>query len=353
MGAARSFFVGMEPLSIMNKDRLISGLIDSFCRPFVFVDCGARGGFQNILFREARGAQYIGLEPDVVECERLKINAPKNHRFFPVAAGKRNETRTLYVTVNPSCSSLLEPDYGFWKRFLDCRESIEIQAKQPIETVALDKFLPESGIDYVDFVKLDTQGTELDILQGSKNFLSESILGVITEVEFSPMYKNQALFSDVDSFLRQFGFMLFDLSRHRYRRSGYPRDSETRGQLLAGDAFYLKDYRHISSSEKTQLMKLVTIASFYGFYDYALEIIIFLLNETRDQLTLTEKETLGRIRRQYSSEPLYHHRIITMFLRLVNHPPLQKALRHTVQFLKKITESYDGLQKKRHYEWRD
>ncbi len=337
----------------MKVKRLISELIDSLDRPLVFVDCGARGGIQNILSRAVPGAIVIGFEPDKAECERLRRAAPENHRYFPVAAGKRKEIRTLYLTANPSCSSLLKPDFELWNRLLDCEAFIEIQAEQAVETVTLDGFLPESGIKDVDLLKLDTQGTELDILQGAEFFLSSTILGVITEVEFSPMYQDQAVFSDVDSYLRQFGFMLFDLSRHRYRRTSYPRESETRGQLLAGDAYYLKDYRCINRNVKEQLMRLIAVASYYGFHDYALEIIIFLLEDKSVQLEVFEKVALEQICHRFLTEPLYRNGFITKMLRLVNHPPLRKILRHAVIFLKKITSSYDGLQSKSRYEWRD
>ena len=75
------------------------------------------------------------------------------------------------------------------------------------------------------------------------------MLGLKVEVEFSPIYQDQPLFSDVDTYVRQFGFALFDLFRHRYRRQNYPRDLNTRGQLLCGHAFYLKDYHYLAEKE--------------------------------------------------------------------------------------------------------
>ena len=49
-------------------------------------------------------------------------------------------------------------------------------------------------------------------------------MGLKIEVEFSPIYEGQPLFGAVDEYLRGFGFMLFDLSRNRYRRSAMPHD---------------------------------------------------------------------------------------------------------------------------------
>ena len=54
-----------------------------------------------------------------------------------------------------------------------------------------------------DFVKLDTQGTELYILKGMQHTLTRSIFSVEVEVEFIEMYQDQPLFNEVDSFMRE------------------------------------------------------------------------------------------------------------------------------------------------------
>ena len=53
-----------------------------------------------------------------------------------------------------------------------------------------------------DFIKLDTQGSELEILKGSKKNLNECI-GLEVEVEFQKMYENQNLFNEVFDFLKK------------------------------------------------------------------------------------------------------------------------------------------------------
>jgi Methyltransferase FkbM domain len=61
-----------------------------------------------------------------------------------------------------------------------------------------------------DVIKLDTQGSELDILKGAvKSLQGTSFIDI--EVEFNPIYKSQPLFSEVDMFLRAHGFVLWRL----------------------------------------------------------------------------------------------------------------------------------------------
>lgn len=337
----------------MTLHHSILKLIRSPERPFVYVDCGARGGSRNPLVQAIPGALHIGFEPDGAECERLQHSSPANYSYYPVAVGKTSEKRTLHLTARPSCSSLLEPDHDMWDQFAGGGNLVAIRGVKTVETVALDSYLPKRGINQVDFLKLDTQGTELEILQGAGTFLDSTVLGIVTEVEFSPMYRDQPLFSDIDPYLKESGFMLFDLTRHRYRRTGYPTGSETRGQLVAGDAFYLKDYRRLTGNVAERLVKLIFIASFYGFNDYALEVAGFLLNEKSDQLEMAERAMLEQICHRYGTETFYTYGFATRAIRFLNHPPLRKILRHTVRWFGIITHSYAVMKRKDRYEWRD
>ena len=93
-----------------------------------------------------------------------------------------------------------------------------------------------------DFVKLDTQGTELYILKGMQHTLTRSIFGVEVEVEFIEMYLDQPLFNKVDSFMRERGFHLFDLKKYYWQRKcGIGFDGNHKGQLVHGDALYFRN----------------------------------------------------------------------------------------------------------------
>lgn len=246
-----------------------------------YVMCGARGETTNRLMRALPQVRFIGFEPDTEEFKKLKDDAAERFSYINEAVGARNERRRFYVTRNPGCSSLLQPNHAFYSRFKDCGPELDVVEEREIETVALDSSLPDAGVYTIDILDLDTQGSELEILRGAESLLSKSTVAVKCEVEFSPLYLDQPLFADVDAFLRNLGFMLFDLSRTRYRRHNFPPDALTRGQLLWGDALYLRDAAWFTvRSDKLALLKLGLIAAHLQFHDYALEIIDLLLNET-------------------------------------------------------------------------
>ena len=107
----------------------------------------------------------------------------------------------------------------------------------------------------------------------------------------------------MDEYLRGFGFMLFDLTRSRYRRAAMARDVATRGQLLWGDAVYLRDYRWFSGeTAKESALKLCIVAGLLGFHDYALEAWDFVLQGGAAVLSEIERAALTNLHKQYLDE---------------------------------------------------
>ncbi len=263
-------------------------MTDTFC----YVDCGARGDVSKPLLSLFDEARYIGFDPELTVDAKHDSSAT----YFPVALGKKAESLEFHRTENLNCSSAFLPNREFLDRFIHVGNFFNIRETVRLNVVALDQYLPQNGITQADFIELDTQGSELDILQGAQGFLSSSILGVRVEVEFSAMYHNQPLFADVDSLLRQFGFMLFDLERYHLRRKSLPIQSSSREQIVWGQALYFKDWKNLAPNlSKQQMIKLAVISSYYGFESYAFEIIEHLLSNDIRLLTSAEKEQLANI----------------------------------------------------------
>src|SRR5665213_2592416 len=80
--------------------------------------------------------------------------------------------------------------------------------RKTIATRSLDSVLASSGdaCPAPDFLSLDVQGTEYEVLAGARNVLRDKVCGVIAEVEFGEMYVGQKRFQDVYDLLREFGF---------------------------------------------------------------------------------------------------------------------------------------------------
>ena len=172
----------------------------------------------------------VAFEPDPVECGRLnKQSWPYDIRFLPNALGSQDGTSaTLHITKKPGCSSLLKPNYDLCNQF-EFGSNMEIVGQYPMTLSRLDTVCDVQP----DMLKVDTQGTELDILQGAGRLL-DRVMAVELEVEFVPQYEGQALFADIDAFMRSKGFMLRGLRRTSWRQRA-PSPHAYGGQLIHGD----------------------------------------------------------------------------------------------------------------------
>ena len=238
--------------------------------PLTYVDCGARAGKLPSAFRAVEDSHYIGFEADAAECARMNALAVNHARYVCAFLGRRREPRTFHVTASPACSSLLAPNLPFLSSFVDLRSAFEVQQRITVDTAPLDGALRAEGITRIDVLELDTQGTELEILEGASDLVARSVLAVKVEVEFSPLYEGQPLFADVDAFMRGRDFQLFDMSRYRVRREGLKTSVPTRGQLLWGHALYLRDCRALPSHAAA---RLAAVAALMDVPDYAYQIL--------------------------------------------------------------------------------
>jgi FkbM family methyltransferase len=76
----------------------------------------------------------------------------------------------------------------------------------------LDEYAMSAGLARIDLLKIDTQGYELNILNGARQLLAEGrIRAVLLELNFVPLYDGQVWAHEIFAFLHGQGFGLVDL----------------------------------------------------------------------------------------------------------------------------------------------
>ena len=231
---------------------------------FTLVDIGASTGIHkrwNIL---GDALNVIGFEPNQEEFEKLS-QSPKKQWFNAAVAGDDGPT-TLYLTKAFQNSSLLRPHFKNLKSL--AWGGLEIVEEKYIQGKRLDTLAVEHGFS-TDFLKIDTQGTQLDILRGAENQLTTSVIGLELEVSFYEYYENQAMFAEVDSYLRSTGFELFDLGN--FCRMKPPREkllNSGMGRLIFCDALYFRSLDLIKNSPELFDRLLLGLAA-YGYFEEA------------------------------------------------------------------------------------
>lgn len=187
---------------------LIAKLANCLSDPLTVIDVGCRWGPAD-RWRQIPNVRVFGFDPDPAECERLNQQAANDPllTYVPLALGAVPGVAQLHIAAEPACSSLYPPD----EELVGLRPSLALISKVGQEEVSLetlDRWCAENNVGGVDFLKIDTQGAELDVLKGAEQTLG-SVRVVEVEVEFNPIYIGQPLFPAVDSFLRKHGFVLW------------------------------------------------------------------------------------------------------------------------------------------------
>ena len=249
--------------------------------PLVLVDVGASGGLEPNWKTAKKYLNIIGFEPDKREFPKLKKIANKNITYLNTGLYKEKTSLDFYLTKKQQTSSIYKPNREFLDKFPEV-ERFDIVRNTKIETDTLDEQFKIHNIADADFIKIDTQGSELFILQGAEETIRNYTFGLEVEVEFVELYQDQPLFSDVDSFIRKLGFQLFDIQGGYWKRSNGKEYGKKKGQLIFGNALYLRKSEDFSEvinkiqdniAKKSKVLKAISICFLYGYFDYAMEVI--------------------------------------------------------------------------------
>ena len=151
-------------------------------------------------------------------------------------------------------------------------ENMRTREQVDVDTLSLDHILATGHADIPapDFLSLDTQGSEPDIIEGAATAIGAHVLALVVEVEFVQVYEDQKLFGDIAKRLDQLGFdfvrfhQLSDAEPFRL-----PLGMRGEGFQLSADALF---FRRLSSvgDDALMLRKLAFIAfafnqTAYGF----------------------------------------------------------------------------------------
>ncbi len=265
------------------------------------VDVGSLDGLKKPWSDVRTVLRIIGFEPQDKIAQTIQKDS--GDLQGAVAVGAEEGVAELHITYKPDNSSLVLPNHTFTQR-LAVGERFNVVRKESVRVMSLDVWLEQEGVTSVYFLKIDTQGTEGDVLRGAQHAL-QSVLGLDIEVNFAERYKGQAYFSDIDRVLREAGFVLFDLQRRYFKYAEGVETGGPKGQLTHGTALYLRSITSLcdmvkkedAEGAKRTLAAFLVIATVYGYYDYALAV----LEECKSVLPDDIVETITRHLRSQTS----------------------------------------------------
>lgn len=123
---------------------------------------------------------------------------------------------------SPGKMELLENSYSDMSSFLSLGKSGwgQIERRTLVEIKTIDQFCLDQKIEYIDILKSDTQGFDLEVFKGAEQMISSNKIGLIYfEITFSDIYKNLPSFSEIYDFLKSRDFLLVTFYKFYYRNS--------------------------------------------------------------------------------------------------------------------------------------
>ena len=203
---------------VYNFNELIKNLLKN--EKITALDVGAQEGFNSDNFFPNKYNHFfkkILVEPIKTEAEKLK------EEKFVINKGlwSKKGNKKLYILENRlGSSSMYMPNekamdlHGIKRKDI---KNYKVTRIVDIECDTLSSQLSRINIDLLDYLKIDTQGAELEILKGIGSFRP---LLIKIEVHFFSMYKNVPSWNELISYLYNLGYVLIDMKgigRHNTR----------------------------------------------------------------------------------------------------------------------------------------
>jgi FkbM family methyltransferase len=157
--------------------------------------------------------------------------------FYPYAVAGSDGKRRLYLTKKSHCSSLLLPKQNGDERY-------EIEKEVQVDCRTLDSL----GVQ-ADFIKIDTQGAEAEILRGSPGAIGNAH-AVFLEFCFRELYEGQSRITELEHLMSSAGFQFAGFAALYYDGLA-PANS-----LIFGDILFVRASNN-PSGQKTVLVALI------------------------------------------------------------------------------------------------
>ena len=256
---------------------------------FVLFDIGCSGGIDETWFELDPKLTVFAFDPVIAEIDRLRA-LNKSAKINYVCGLVHGDGVAIRATKNN------------WHRFA-VKASLKFRQKKAFENgindnlwhanpltedkIYLPDFVATYKIQNIDFLKIDVDGDDFDILLSMEQHLvKKDFLGAAIEVNFHGSNdSNENSFHNVDRFMRKCGFTLCDLTVRRYSKAALPfpyKNSEPSlnygGTPYQGDAFYVRDPIDMDGNPSInlsadQILKLCCINAIHGQHDAIAELV--------------------------------------------------------------------------------
>jgi hypothetical protein len=234
---------------------------------FRLLDIGCSGGLDPLWRAFEPRLQALGIDASVTECKRLAALERNPDVSYVAAFAARSADKPVDISAGPAAPLIMKMRDRM--SFMRTREIRDARLKQasteeqlrhnawemtgladPAKPIVLPDVLAERGWSDLDYIKLDVDGADFDILQSfAGRFDALQVIAVQLEVNFVGTDRpDEHTFHNTDRFMRAHGFDLFRLDVRNFSvralpaRYIWPTPAETvSGRPFQGEAYYARD----------------------------------------------------------------------------------------------------------------
>ena len=217
------YFYQLKILKFLKKN--------NFLKFDIFFDVGAHKGESiNFFSKNFIIKKIYSFEASPINFKKLSFAKNKYQIKFlnthiiieNYALGHKSDDVYLNQSIESSSSTLNEINsnskYFKKKQKLLKGDSKEFFKNVKVKMITLADYLEKNEITNIDFLKIDTEGYEFEVLQGLKKYIS-SVKLVMFEHHYDDMIKKSYKYSDISKFLKDNDFEKIYKSKMPFRKT--------------------------------------------------------------------------------------------------------------------------------------
>lgn len=140
----------------------------------VWIDVGAHEGELTFPFAAVNSKLLVyAFEPNLRAASRI-MGRLRNYVVLPIAIAERDGSAELQLNAYEQSSSLLPADEAGVKSWVTEQE-FKVIGSVTVPTMRLDTFMNRAGIKSVDFLKIDAQGLDLEVVKSAGDRLRDVV----------------------------------------------------------------------------------------------------------------------------------------------------------------------------------
>jgi hypothetical protein len=176
----------------------------------------------------------------------------------------------------------------------------EVDGSAPVPSTTLDRTLRDAGLGYIDWLKLDSQGKDIDLFRSLDDGIRERLLVLDVEPGVTDFYEHENTLAAAHQYILEQGFWLAKIAFQesvRISKRTRLRLAERAAMLVAlpgnptaAEAQYFRTIEHISRARPTprDCVCLWVLSMLNGHYGFALDAASYMDDRWPDETTGTQ-----------------------------------------------------------------